>query len=128
MRVLRIEDPSDSEQRIDKFLKKYLLNASLGSIYKWLRTGKIKVNKKKVDQTYRIEMGDEIHIHIQEEELNILQKEEKEDISIANKIHLEVLYEDEYFLVINKPSGMNVHPGDHKTTEVSLIELVQDML
>lgn len=52
---LSITSPSDADQRIDKFLKKYLPNAPLGGIYKWLRTGKIKVNRKKVEQTYRIE-------------------------------------------------------------------------
>lgn len=41
---------------------------------------------------------------------------------------LERLYEDEYLLIINKPSGINVHPWDHKSTEASLIELVQDAL
>ncbi len=37
-----------------------------------------------------------------------------------------ILYEDEYILAINKPSKINVHPGDHKTTEVSVIQLAQD--
>jgi 23S rRNA pseudouridine955/2504/2580 synthase len=60
---------SDTDQRIDKFLKKYLPNAPLGGIYKWLRTGKIKVNHKKVEQTYRIEEGDVIDLHLNEDEL-----------------------------------------------------------
>lgn len=37
-----------------------------------------------------------------------------------------ICYEDEDILCINKPPHLNVHPGDHKTKEVSLIELVQD--
>lgn len=37
-----------------------------------------------------------------------------------------ILYEDEDILCVNKPAHLNVHPGDHKTKEVSLIELVQD--
>lgn len=41
---------------------------------------------------------------------------------------LDILYEDEGFMVINKEAGTNVHPGDHKTTEISLIEAVQDLL
>lgn len=39
-----------------------------------------------------------------------------------------MLYRDEYILVVHKPAGINVHPGDHKTEEVSLIEQVHDML
>lgn len=127
MQSLHIENPSDSDQRIDKFLKKYLPNASLGSLYKWLRTGKIKVNKKKVEQTYRIELGDEIQLHFQDDELKSMQVEEKKEHA-PSLIQLEVLYEDESFMVINKPAGINVHPGDHKTSEVSLIERIQDQL
>lgn len=41
---------------------------------------------------------------------------------------LEILYEDDYILVINKVSGINVHPGDHKTTEISVIDQIQDYL
>jgi 23S rRNA-/tRNA-specific pseudouridylate synthase len=66
---LTITSPSDADQRIDKFIKKYLPEAPLGGIYKWLRTGKIKVNRKKVDQTYRIEEGDVIDIYLHDAEL-----------------------------------------------------------
>lgn len=38
------------------------------------------------------------------------------------------LYRDEYLFVINKPPGINVHPGDHKTAERSIIEGVHDFL
>ena len=41
---------------------------------------------------------------------------------------LNILYEDEYLMVVNKPPGINVHPGDHKTIEISLIDQVQDYL
>jgi 23S rRNA pseudouridine1911/1915/1917 synthase len=49
---------------------------------------------------------------------------EAKRIDIANII----LFEDESILIINKPPGVNVHPGDHKSKEVSIIELVQDYL
>lgn len=69
MLSLTIDSPSDASQRIDKFIKKYLSEAPLGGIYKWLRTGKIKVNRKKVEQTYRIEEGDVIEIYLSDEEI-----------------------------------------------------------
>ena len=69
MLSLTIDNPSDANQRIDKFLKKYLPNAPLGGIYKWLRTGKVKVNRKKVEQTYRVEEGDTIDIYLHEKEI-----------------------------------------------------------
>lgn len=96
-----------------------------------LRTGKIKVNGKKKDQTYKLEEGDELSFWISDEEIAALKKGEEgihEKSTKKTDIPLEVLYEDEYLMVVNKPSDMNVHPGDHKTEEVSLIDLVQDML
>lgn len=146
MLSLTIDNPSDADQRIDKFLKKYLPNAPLGGIYKWLRTGKIKINRKKVEQTYRVEEGDIIDIYLHEEELEKMRGEHLPLLGgvggRTQKIphptsptrggvmlnQLSILYEDEHFLIVNKPAGMNVHPGDHKTKEVSLIELVQDSL
>lgn len=131
---LTIESPSDADQRIDKFIKKYLPDAPLGGIYKWLRTGKIKVNRKKVDQIYRIILGDQIDIYLNDDEIEWFQRKE---VSLSWSNHESVskktiawclLYEDEFFLVINKSPGLNVHPGDHKTKEVSLIEMVQDYL
>lgn len=108
---LHIDNPSDADQRIDKFIKKYLPEAPLGGIYKWLRTGKIKVNRKKVDQTYRIELDDTIDIHLRDDEMSGFLGSKKTDIqSEKRKISLEILYEDDHILIINKPPQMNVHP------------------
>lgn len=127
MHELIIENPSDSEQRIDKFLKKYLKNAPLWVLYKWLRTGKIKVNRKKVEQTYRLASGDHIELHLTDSELTELRKVE-EILPTPWENKLEILFEDESFLAINKTAWINVHPWDHKSNEASLIELVHDML
>lgn len=128
MQSIIIEHQNDSEQRIDKFLRKYLPNSSLWVLYKWLRTGKIKVNKKRVDQKYILATGDVIDLHFHDDEINELKK-----TTIKTPIHkdvskIEIIYEDTGLIVINKPAGINVHPGDHKTTEPSVIEIVQDML
>ncbi len=56
MITLTISHPADSGQRLDRFVRKYLPNAPLGGIFKMLRTGKIKVNTKKKDQTYKLEL------------------------------------------------------------------------
>ncbi len=127
MQTILVKHPSDSDQRIDKFLKKYFKNATLGVLYKWLRTGRIKVNRKKVEQTYRIKLWDVIDIHLSDDEIILLRKT-TEIISIPTTEKLEILYEDESFLAINKRAWLNVHPWDHKSDEVSLIEIVQDML
>ncbi len=51
-----ISHPADAGQRLDRFVRKYLPDAPLGGIFKMLRIGKIKVNAKKKDQTYKLEL------------------------------------------------------------------------
>ncbi len=99
-----------------------------------LRTGKIKINGKKKPETYKIEIDDEITFWLTDDELRLLQaSEDSKNGVLTQKIQreqkkLQVLYEDDFLMVINKSPGMNVHPGDHKTDEVSLIDLVHDEL
>jgi RluA family pseudouridine synthase len=133
MQTIQILHDGDADQRLDKFLKKYFPNIALGGLYKFLRTGKIKVNGKKKDQTYRLQIQDTITLFFQDEEIEGFRHSqsgtpEKQSDPTENPIRQRILYEDEYILIINKPPKMNVHPGDHKTTEVSLIELVHDYL
>jgi 23S rRNA pseudouridine955/2504/2580 synthase len=139
MLSITITHPADSGQRIDRFVRKYLPNAPLGGIFKMLRTGKIKVNKKKKDQTYKIELWDEVTFWLTDEEMDQLKVESwklKGDLltswtlgcTLSTLPQLSILYEDEYLMVVNKPPGINVHAGDHKTTESNIIDQVQDYL
>ncbi len=129
-----ISHSSDIWQRLDRFVKKFLPNAPLGGIYKMLRTGKIKINGKKKPETYKIEEDDEITFWLTDAELEWLQMTKNTPVISLEwkpeikKRELQILYEDEYLMVINKPPKMNVHPWDHKTEELSLIDIVQDML
>lgn len=132
MRSFIIEE-NDAGQRFDKFLKKLLPGAPLGGIYKMLRTGKIKVNGKKKERDYRMELQDEIKIFLTDEEFGLFSEDigEKETTSLwedGYNLREHILFEDESILAVNKEPGMNVHPWDHKTKEVSLIEYVQDYL
>lgn len=121
---------SDANQRFDKFLRKYLPHAPLTAIFKAIRTGKIKLNGKKADQSIKLEEGDTVYFYFSLEEMEDFQKTKKPKPKTQNsKLSSEdILYEDEDLFIVNKPAGINVHPGDHKTTEASLIELVQDHL
>lgn len=134
---LSISHPADAWQRLDRFVRKYLPNAPLGGIFKMIRIGKIKVNGKKKDQTYKLEIDDEVSFYLTDVEMAGFIKNSEWDIQNeiwksseiqTKKIILDILYEDDYLMVINKPAGINVHPGDHKTTEISLIDIVQDYL
>lgn len=123
---------NDSAQRIDRFLRKYFPSAPLTGIYKFLRTGKIKLNGKRVDNEHRIDTGDILSLYLSDEEIAEYKKssvlKKPEEIKSSSKIDFAswIIYEDDWLLAINKPYGINVHPGDHKTKEVSIIQLAQD--
>lgn len=120
--------PDDDGQRADRFLRKALGDTALWEIQRLLRTGQIRTTDgKKLKNDSRIEDGQYIVLpeHIKQSATQpIILPPEAKRIDIANII----LFEDESILIINKPPGVNVHPGDHKSKEVSIIELVQDYL
>jgi 23S rRNA pseudouridine955/2504/2580 synthase len=128
---------ADAGQRLDRFVRKYLPGAPLGAIFKMLRTGKIKVNTKKKDQTYKLELWDEVSFWLTDIEMDEF-KEDSKKATLESRFFekgiswslgpLSILYEDEYLMVVNKPAGINVHAGDHKTTESNIIDQVQDYL
>lgn len=68
MREIQIE-LNDADQRIDRYLRKYLPGASLGYIYKLARTGKVKLNGKRVDNETRIQKDDVLKIFLHDEEI-----------------------------------------------------------
>ena len=77
---------NDSGQRIDRFLKKYLNNASTSMIQKFLRTKKIKVNRKKVDSSYILNENDVVNIFIYVEELEKLIISKAKKYSYSKKL------------------------------------------
>lgn len=111
MQKITISEHSDADQRLDKFLKKFFPNLALGAMYKMLRTGKIKVSGKKKEQNYRLTFGDEIEIFLNDEEISALQKVAKNpEASKKQKSPLEIIYQDDFLLIVNKSAGVNVHP------------------
>ena len=72
-----------------------------------LRTGKIKVNGKKKDQTYKLEQDDEISFWISDDEIALLRNDSIIKIkpnTKNQKININILYEDEYLMVVDKPA------------------------
>ena len=108
-----IVSEKDGKRRIDKVVRKIRSGAPLSFIYKMFRKKDVKVNSKRVDINYIINPGDEIEIYITDEYLNKF-KENKE-IKIT-KNDLNIIYEDENIIVIDKPSGILVSNGDKEIT------------
>ncbi len=98
-------DEGGEAQRIDNFLFRHLKGVPKSHIYRILR-GEVRVNKKRVDQTYRLKLGDLLRIP----PVRVAQKEEVPEVYIP-AVELPIIYEDDALLVINKPSGVAVHGG-----------------
>ena len=88
--------------RIDKYLAQFIENASRTKIQKSINLGNVIVNGNLVKSNYLTKPGDEIEIE--------LPVPEKQDV-LPENIPLEIIFEDNYLMVINKPAGMVTHPA-----------------
>lgn len=91
---------ADRIERLDKYLQEET-SFSRSQIQQWIIDGHILVNQKNVKKNHRLHIGDDIIIHPPKE-----QKVEPENIP------LDIVYEDKYLAIINKPREMIVHPTD----------------
>lgn len=94
---------NDAGQRIDNYLFKHCKGVPKSHIYRILRSGEVRVNKGRVDQTYRLSTGDIIRIP----PVKTAERPEKH----IPQGHFDILFEDEHLLIINKPAGIAVHGG-----------------
>ena len=98
---------NEQKQRLDKFLRKYLGNASLSYIYKAIRKD-VKVNGRRAKEDTMLELGDVITLYISDEELSALTRTR---CSTRVKRQFKVAYEDDNSIVVEKPFGLLTH-GD----------------
>lgn len=115
MKELIIEVNAENEgERIDKFLSVLVVDSSRTSIQKSIENGYVFVNGKNVNKKYKVQVGDEVKIC--EQELKVLDAE-------PENIPLDIVFEDEHLLVVNKPRGMVVHPapGNYSGTLVNAL-------
>ena len=106
MRTITVKK-NDSGQRLDKFLTKAVKGLPTSLMYKYIRTKKIKVNRKRTEQKYILAEGDIIDLFIREEFFDSPEKDSGAIERIEPKI--TVVYEDENILLVNKRPGVVVH-------------------
>lgn len=97
-------DEGSCGQRIDNFLCKFLKGVPKSHLYRILRSGEVRVNKKRVDQNYRLQAGDQVRIP----PVRVAEERARDYVPA---LEFPVLYEDEALLVIDKPAGVAVHGG-----------------
>ena len=122
MRELIIKK-NDAGQRLDKFLTK-ALDLPVSLLYKSIRTKKIKVNRKRAENNTLLCEGDTIQCFLSEE---FFEKKVSKSSFESITTHLDIIYEDENLMLLNKRPGVSVHEDDKGSTN-TLITHIQAYL
>ena len=124
MRILTVTE-NDAGQRLDKFLLKTFKTMPASLAYKYLRTKKIKVNRKRAEPSMMLSAGDTVQCFIKEEFFLPAENAELSFLSLVPS--LSVIYEDENILLVSKKPGVSVH-ADEFGGENTLIEHIKAYL
>ncbi|NIG62137.1 MAG: 23S rRNA pseudouridine(955/2504/2580) synthase RluC [Serratia symbiotica] len=109
IQLITISD-DEAGQRIDNFLLARLKGVPKSMIYRIVRTGELRVNKRRIKAEYKLTAGDLVRVppvRIAEREVVPVSAKMDKVVALANCI----LYEDDHLLILNKPSGTAVHGG-----------------
>lgn len=118
---------NEAGQRLDKLLAKYLDTAPKSFIYKMLRKKNIKLNDAKASGNELLNPGDTVSIYLSDDTvMQFKSSAHSLQIQAHNLVKLDVLYEDEDILIINKPVGMLSQKA--KSTDISAVEYIIDYL
>ncbi|NLN24372.1 MAG: RluA family pseudouridine synthase [Bacteroidetes bacterium] len=98
-----VADKGQNPLRVDKFLMNLVQNATRNKIQKAAAAGNIFVNDKPVKSNYKVKGGDVVTV--------LFEHPPYEYLLVPENIPLDIVYEDEALVVVNKPAGMVVHPG-----------------
>jgi len=100
-------DAEFAGQRLDNYLTKLLKGVPKSHIYRILRSGEVRINSRRVEPGYRIQAGDRLRLP----PLRTAKPSRTEARPPATRLQADVIHEDDYLLVINKPAGVAVHGG-----------------
>jgi len=89
--------------RVDKFLMNFIENATRNKIQLAVKAGNVLVNDTIVKSNHKVKPNDVVRV--------VLAHPPHENLLVAENIPLDIVYEDEDLMVVNKPAGMVVHPG-----------------
>jgi 23S rRNA pseudouridine1911/1915/1917 synthase len=98
-----IADPGQSPLRVDKFLMARIENATRNKIQQAAKAGSIFVGDNVVKSNYKVKGGDTVKV--------LFSHPPNENLLVPEPIPLDVVFEDEVLVVLNKPAGLVVHPG-----------------
>lgn len=103
-------EPGFEGQRIDNFLRNRFKGVPKSVLYRVIRKGEVRVNKKRIKAEYKLDVGDIVRIPpIQFEEKP--KTEVCSGLKVVSELEQQIIFEDDHLIVINKPAGMAVHGG-----------------
>jgi 23S rRNA pseudouridine955/2504/2580 synthase len=115
--------PDFANVRLDKFLRKKLPSVPVSHLFKMIRTKKVRVNGRRAQPEQQLQAEDVITVRGDEKQLTTPVPEAERKPPPIDLSLLRTLYEDDWMMVIDKPSGLAVHPGSgiHSGTVVDLV-------
>ena len=111
MRTITTEEAG---QRIDNFLMRHFKTVPRSRIYRLLRKGEVRVNRKRIDAEYRIAAGDEVRlppVRIESGDAQAQSGPARPSTSLVELLERAVIFQDKHVLVLDKPAGVAVHGG-----------------
>jgi 23S rRNA pseudouridine955/2504/2580 synthase len=107
--TLKSVTDEEAGQRIDNFLMRHFKSVPRSRVYRLLRKGEVRVNRKRVDAEYRLVAGDEVRLP--PVRIDARAAPQRPSSSLLGLIEQAVIFQDRHLLVIDKPSGVAVHGG-----------------
>jgi 23S rRNA pseudouridine955/2504/2580 synthase len=99
----------EAGQRIDNFLMRHFKTVPRSRVYRLLRKGEVRVNRKRVDAEYRIREGDEVRLP--PVRIDASEEPGRPSSSLVELLERAVIFQDRHLLVVDKPAGVAVHGG-----------------
>ncbi|TCN90109.1 23S rRNA pseudouridine(955/2504/2580) synthase RluC [Shewanella fodinae] len=104
-------DEDNVGQRIDNFLLSKLKGVPKSMIYRIVRKGEVRVNKKRIKPEFKLAIGDEVRIPPVRVSEDNPRQAPSANLHRVSQLEPRILYEDKHILVLNKPAGIAVHGG-----------------
>jgi 23S rRNA pseudouridine955/2504/2580 synthase len=106
---LRTISDDEAGQRIDNFLMRHFKTVPRSRVYRLLRKGEVRVNRKRVDAEYRVRVGDEVRLP--PVRIDVGSEPGQPSTSLLELIEAAIIFQDKHVLVLDKPAGVAVHGG-----------------
>ena len=112
---------NDAGQRVDKFLSKAAPALPQSMLYKAIRKKDVKLNRKRCEISTRLTEGDTLEVYLPDDVFTL--SGSSQTLFLRASIQLDLIYEDENILLVNKPQGLIVHE-DNKEVVDTLINRI----